>query len=486
MSEQNRTNVSTKPRRGRQTKQSTHANTMQHPANDDKEAWKVYWKEQGQPWRTEPEIDRERQLYLEKRRNDIKPDEKEGIYPFSGIKLNRADVEWLLATHEHGRGPVDWSDESQRERKGLDIRGANLSDENLSELPLAKLRWGIIDTEFIDSPKVKKSLEDIPIQAPYIMGEQPEGVKLYKAQLQEAELYQVQLQRADLSEAQLQGAILIGAQLQGAFLMAAQLQGACLFEAQLQRAILVGSRLQGASLSKVQLQKAYLDDALLQGAILSEAQLQGADLRDIALADAQDDGTKLADIQWGDTNLAVVDWSQITILGDEFEALKKLDDNGKEKDKDKHLGDYKAAVRAYRQLSMVLSNQGLNEDAARFAFRAQRMQRKALWLQGKYGQYLLSGFINLLAGYGYRFWRSFLAYAVVIAVFAAIYYHISPHISWYESIVISMTAFHGRGFFPTQFNPGDPQAIAAAIEAFIGLFIEITLIATLTQRLFGK
>jgi hypothetical protein len=49
-----------------------------------------------------------------------------------------------------------------------------------------------------------------------------------------------------------------------------------------------------------------------------------------------------------------------------------------------------------------------------------------------------------------------------------------------------MTAFHGRGFFPTQFNPGDPQAIAAAIEALVGLFIEITLIATLTQRLFDK
>lgn len=50
-----------------------------------------------------------------------------------------------MATHENGRGPVDWNDESQHARKGLDIRGATLSDENLSELPLAKLRWGIID-----------------------------------------------------------------------------------------------------------------------------------------------------------------------------------------------------------------------------------------------------------------------------------------------------------------------------------------------------
>ena len=58
--------------------------------------------------------------------------------------------------------------------------------------------------------------------------------------------------------------------------------------------------------------------------------------------------------------------------------------------------------------------------------------------------------------------------------------------AWNEAIVISMTAFHGRGFFPEQFKPGDPQALVAAIEAFVGLLIEITLIATLTQRFFGK
>ncbi len=42
--------------------------------------------------------------------------------------------------------------------------------------------------------------------------------------------------------------------------------------------------------------------------------------------------SKLADVQWGDTNLAVVDWSQIIILGDEHEAVLKIDrDNGEKK-----------------------------------------------------------------------------------------------------------------------------------------------------------
>jgi hypothetical protein len=102
------------------------------------------------------------------------------------------------------------------------------------------------------------------------------------------------------------------------------------------------------------------------------------------------------------------------------------------------------------------------------------------------GQYLFSLFLDLLAGYGYKPLRSFLAYLLVIAGFATIYYLLGPHLTWNEAIVISMTAFHGRGFFPNQFKPGDPQSLVAAIEALVGLIIEVTLIATLTQRFFRK
>jgi len=79
------------------------------PTTNDSEAWKAYWEAQGWPWRTEPEIDAQRQKYLAERRT-IMPDFEKGIYPFKDIKLNRADVEWLLATHENGLGPVDWND----------------------------------------------------------------------------------------------------------------------------------------------------------------------------------------------------------------------------------------------------------------------------------------------------------------------------------------------------------------------------------------
>ena len=72
-------------------------------ATDDRAAWSAYWIAQGQPWRTEPEVDSKRQEELAQRRT-IAPDIEKGIYPFKGMKLSRADVEWLLSTHENGRG----------------------------------------------------------------------------------------------------------------------------------------------------------------------------------------------------------------------------------------------------------------------------------------------------------------------------------------------------------------------------------------------
>src|SRR5947207_982956 len=114
MSEQDGALSSTKQRRSRKTSTANQQNgkqarAAQSLANDDKEAWRAYWAKQGQPWRTEPEIDAERQKYLDERRT-VPPDINKGIYPFKDIKLNRADVEWLLATHESGRGPVKSDD----------------------------------------------------------------------------------------------------------------------------------------------------------------------------------------------------------------------------------------------------------------------------------------------------------------------------------------------------------------------------------------
>ncbi len=47
----------------------------------NKEEWGVRWREQGHPWRTEPEIDANRQKELSRHRAII-PDIEKGIYPF--------------------------------------------------------------------------------------------------------------------------------------------------------------------------------------------------------------------------------------------------------------------------------------------------------------------------------------------------------------------------------------------------------------------
>ena len=118
------------------------------------------------------------------------------------------------------------------------------------------------------------------------------------------------------------------------------------------------------------------------------------------------------------------------------------------------------------------------------------LQREVVRLQGRVGAYIFSAFLDILAGYGYQPIRSVRAYLLVIACFAVIYFifgHIfGPVLSPVGAFVFSVTSFHGRGFFPGGIALDDPITIMAAVEAIIGLTIEISFIATFTQRFFGN
>src|SRR5205085_2256286 len=106
------------------------------------------------------------------------------------------------------------------------------------------------------------------------------------------------------------------------------------------------------------------------------------------------------------------------------------------------------AVRANRQLAVALRNQGLNEESANFAYRAQKLQRIVLYRQKKFISYLFSVFLDLLAGYGFRPRRSLSWYLVIIIGFAMMYYIIGRLPFFPDTFVFSVTSFHGRGFFP--------------------------------------
>src|SRR5947199_9737361 len=106
-----------KPRFHMSEQDSGQVTTLQRPTTDNRADWKAYWQARGQSWRTEPEVDSERQKYLARRRA-IAPDIEKGRYPLRDIKLSRAAVEGLLATHENGRGPENRDVKSHRKLQG--------------------------------------------------------------------------------------------------------------------------------------------------------------------------------------------------------------------------------------------------------------------------------------------------------------------------------------------------------------------------------
>ncbi len=103
----------------------------------------------------------------------------------------------------------------------------------------------------------------------------------------------------------------------------------------------------------------------------------------------------------------------------------------------------------------------------------------------------------MLAGYGFRPLRGIVAHVLAMAKFAFAFAahgrlrlglprsQLQP-LTWYEALVLSISFFQGRDFFQPVQSLGDLVAYLAAQEAVLGLLIEISFIATFTQRFFGK
>ena len=103
--------------------------TLRPLNTDDDRAWRAYWQAQAQPWRTEPEIDIERQRYLVEH---LASEQREWEhYPFKDLVLDRADIEWLLANYNEKQNY-----QLHQKREGLDLRGADLRMADLHDLPL--------------------------------------------------------------------------------------------------------------------------------------------------------------------------------------------------------------------------------------------------------------------------------------------------------------------------------------------------------------
>src|SRR5260370_1353618 len=477
------------------------------------------------------------------------------MYPFKGVRLSRADVEWLLAMEEQ-RGaelsPRDGKGGNQHKSFGLDLRGVDLSEVNLSDLPLMRLHSGLSLEEGGNATVEQSRAAAESLGKADLSNAQLQGAQLSWVTLDEAVLVEAHLEGADLGKASLKQAILAGTHLEGVDLTKAHLERATLLEAYLEGAMLQGAYLEEANLFVAHLEGARLAGAHLEGTSLLDTHFEGkalggdelkhlhawmphfpevlpaADLRGVYLnnrtnldgihvGDDQYGCIALADVRWGDVNLTVVDWADLKRLGDETiarplnveeeegaqpgerglparaeravdmwlralevsdvvvsyvtrsptltkklrERIEREERTQRETQQQLELERFRVAVRANRQLAVVLRAHGLNESAGRFAYRAQVLQRRVLWRSGarSYGSYFFSCFLDVLAGYGYKPGRTVTAYISTILSFAIIYFSLgllagvygwrSP---FYAPLPI-LLLFHRPSFLPPRFPP---------------------------------
>ncbi len=527
------------------------------PTTASRGLWRAYWKEQGQLWRIEPEINEERQRFLAERYLTV-PNISASIYPFKGVKLSRADVEWLLE-YDQRRGQEI---EVQQLCQGLDLRGADLCRVDLSSLPLMHMQGGLTWNEWSNATEEQRdgaavlmkeaNLREAHLEEANLVGAHLEDACLLKAHLEEANLVEAHLERARLSGAHLGKAYLLGTHLEGAQFLGSHLEKANLMgaylrrarfpeaylekanlreahleganlreahveEADLRRAYMEGAYLFGTHLERVNLREAHLERAFLllvhmeeadlqkahlEGAVLKGTHLEGANLRDaylvganlmgahlagarlenVHLSDERGRGPQLVDAHYDEVNLAEVNWSRVKMLGDEQRAQERIHE-GNVKNSAARLDDVERAVRANRQLASALGRQGMREDALRFAYRAQKLQRIVLRRRLKVAAYIFSWILDLLTGYGYRPVRLLFWYLVVILGFSGIYSLLGElHLSSMGVLVFSVTAFHGRGLFPSNPSYDDVLTVLAAVEAIIGLLMEMCAVAVLVQK----
>lgn len=413
-----------------------------------------------------PERQAELAVLAERQREWVAvPETLRGDSAFKGLRLTGADVFWLaaqaLAKRDEERTIVEYTERLRNARDDFSL---------WLDLGLAGLH-----------------LERANLNAAHL-----EHAPLYKAHLEGTNLFQANLNGALLREAHLEGANLTAAHLENADLTTAHLEGTLfLWDSHLEGADLSMAHLEGANLNLAHLEGAKLNRASLDaatnltGAVVSDQRGWLATTIHFLLRRRSYGAISLADVRWNGFDLTRVDWSAVRRLGDEHTRRWWWWSRW----------EAETATRANIQLSKQLDNAGLKDDSDRFAYRAQVCQRRVYLRCLRLGRWLFSWLLFILAGYGYRPLRTLFWYLAVIGGFAFAYYSLGPSVGVplppLGAVVFSVTSFHGRGFFPVG-SPGhsvtldDPLTVLAAAEAVLGLLIEVSFIATFTQRYFGK
>lgn len=395
--------------------------------------------QQGQPDTTPPNEERQREL------ESVYEQHKDTESPYKGIHIQTlGELKWILEQRQ-------WSDEIvlDEEDQRPNLSGADLRYTNLSRVALWEANLSGANLEFANLS----------------------GATLFGVNLSGADLYNANLSDADLSRANLNGAALYNANLSGASLRYANLSGASLGDA----------NLSGTNLISV----TFTDTSVVNGIII-------------------DTKTKLGDVKWNGVSLLRVDWSPVLhrqqmLLGDEQAIDELVSEKGAKRipNRQERRGRIAIVNRAYIGLARELKDQNLTDIASTARLRSKRLNRRAMFLRRTPGSYLNgvgSWLLDIVSGYGEIPQRTFLAYILVVAFFGVLDFVVTNtigvgattnHLSWDESLVLSLMSFHGRGFFPGTLQLDDWVARVGAIEAVIGLFIELILIATFSRPFLG-
>jgi Pentapeptide repeats (8 copies) len=365
-----------------------------------------------------------------------------GKAPYAGVRIQtRAEVEWIMAEHDWTGKISNYTLKYELVPVGKTAQAADLSGAWLADIDLS-------------------------------------GIRLQRANLRGANLVRANLAKIDLVDADLSDADLGFSDMSHANLTWANLTGAHLREVNLTGARLIFATLHGTGFARCDLRGANVRNARMDAATL--------------LADVQlDSHTRLRDIVWNGASLTQVDWGQVTRLGDEQVEHEQTLRQEHGRRNVAAPPRWEAASRTYQQLAVALREQGVTDPAARFAYRSQVLQRRALRQQRHYLRASGSWLLDIISGYGYKPLRSFFTYLLVVGVFAVAYYllreNVSPALSPVDALIFSITSFHGRGFTPGEaVTLHNPLTMLAAGEAILGLLIEITFIATFTQRFFAR
>ncbi len=252
-----------------------------------------------------------------------------------------------------------------------------------------------------------------------------------------------------------------------------------------------GANLEGASLREAHIDDVHLRDtnlknANLQGAKitgssdLSRSDLTGADLEDITISPE----AKVDNVTWGPDNIIA------------------LEDPGR---------NYVKAGEVYRQIKRTYEDSGQYDRAGEFFFKEMECDRKAArpWSR----QRVMLWLYLQLCGYGERPWRTALAAAVVIIMFAIIHAFFGIHttesagvyprdvtvvnLDWQWQLpgldeleqlgtatYFSLVTFTTLGYGDLRPSPGWGRALAG-VEAILGTFLMALFLVTFTRKFRG-